>query len=116
MRCLVSFLCLFLTFSVLLVANPKNYGTLWPIPLAVCFTGKREHKEEVRYGSSLSSPSAGYTNNINIIIVVLVCSKEEIRKSKTQGAREKGNDKKSRWPKGHHALHRARTKFLRFVD
>ena len=28
-------LLLFLTFSVL-VANPKNYFTRWPIPLVVC--------------------------------------------------------------------------------
>ena len=33
----------FLTLSAL-VANPKNYFTRWPIPLVVCWTGKKKNK------------------------------------------------------------------------
>ena len=39
-------LLLFHTFSVL-VGNPKNYFTRWPIPLVVCCTGKKRKRKSL---------------------------------------------------------------------
>ena len=55
---------LFLTFSALLVANPKKTtSTRWPISLVVCWTGKKKKKKK-----SGSTPHAARSEKIKIKI------------------------------------------------
>ena len=84
---------LFLTFSVL-VANPRDLTTLhgvgWPIPLVVCWTAKREQKEEqVWQHTSPPHHAARIVNNINRRKYIYIYT--YIEKNKGHGAYNEEN-------------------------
>ena len=56
---------LFLIFSVL-VTNPKNYFTRWPIPLVVCW-GKKRTKSKVWQHTTCPHPPRKKINNVTYL-------------------------------------------------